>query len=62
VDAFRLLAEPFRPEGAKEARPGSSLIDTSFGVKERETIVVGTSKTTGSNEALVVLVTAVPAS
>ena len=62
VDAFRLLAETFRSEGAKEMRPGGVLIDTSFGVKEGETIVVGTSKTTGSNEALVVLVTAVPAS
>ena len=62
ADVFRLRAEPFRPEGAKETRPGASLIDTSFGVKERETIVVGTSKVAGSTEALVVLVTAVPAS
>ncbi len=64
VDAFRLRAEPFRPQGAgvMEARPGGPLIDTSFGVKEGETIVVGTSKTTGSNEAVVVLVTAVSAS
>lgn len=64
VDAFRLRAEPFKPQGAgvMEARPGGSLIDTSFGVKEGETIVVGTSKTTGSNEAVVVLVTAVTAS
>ena len=62
VDAFRLLAEPFKAPGSPEIRPGGSLIDTSFGVKEGETIVVGTSKTTGSNEAVVVLVTAVPAS
>ncbi len=64
VDAFRLRAEPFKPQGAgvMEARPGGPLIDTSFGVKEGETIVVGTSKTTGSNEAVVVLVTAVSAS
>jgi hypothetical protein len=62
VDVFRLRAEPFKPQGATETRPGGSLIDTSFGVKEGETIVVGTSKVTGSTEALVVLVTAVPAS
>jgi hypothetical protein len=63
VDAFRLRAEPFKPQGAgvMETRPGGPLIDTSFGVKEGETIVVGTSKTTGSTEALVVLVTAVTA-
>src|SRR3982750_3741119 len=62
VDVFRLKADPFKPQGTPELRPGGSLIDTSFGVKEGETIVVGTSKTTGSNEALVVLVTAVGAS
>jgi hypothetical protein len=61
TDVFRLRAEPFRPEGAKETRPGGSLIDTSFGLKEGETLVVGTSKVGGSNDALVVLVTAVPA-
>jgi hypothetical protein len=58
VDVFRLRAEPFKVPGTPETRPGGSLIDTSFGVKEGETIVVGTSKTTGSNEAIVVLVTA----
>lgn len=62
ADVFRLRAEPFKPQGSTETRPGGSLIDTSFGVKEGETIVVGTSKVTGSTEALVVLVTAVPAS
>jgi hypothetical protein len=62
ADVFRLKAEPFKPQGSTEMRPGGSLIDTSFGVKEGETIVVGTSKTTGSNEAIVVLVTAVSAS
>lgn len=61
TDVFRLKAEPFRLEGAKETRPGGSLIDTSFGLKEGETLVVGTSKVGGSNDALVVLVTAVPA-
>lgn len=61
ADVFRLKAEAFKIPGSPETRPGGSLIDTSFGVKEGETLVVGTSKTTGSNEALVVLVTAVPA-
>jgi hypothetical protein len=62
VDVFRLRVEPFKIPGTPEVRPGGSLIDTSFGVKEGETLVVGTSKTSGSNEAVVVLVTAVPAS
>lgn len=62
VDLFRLRSEPFRAEGAKETRPSGDLIDTSFGIKEGETIVVGTSKANGSSEAIVVLVTAVPAS
>ena len=52
---------PSGSQGAKETRPGGSLIDTSFGLKEGETLVVGTSKVGGSNDALVVLVTAVPA-
>lgn len=48
LDSFRLR------DGGKE------LISTSFGLKQGETIVVGTSKTTGGDEALVVLLTAVP--
>ena len=61
ADVFRLRAEPFKIPGTPEIRPGGDLIDTSFGVKEGETLVVGTSKATGSNEAIVVLVTAVKA-
>jgi len=38
------------------------LIDTTFSLKEGETIVVGTSKADGADGALVVLLTAVPAS
>lgn len=38
----------------------TTLIDTSFGLKEGETIVVGTSKVNGAEEALVLLLTAVP--
>lgn len=65
VDGFRLTAEPFQPpalaNGEKPApRPSRRLIDTSFGLKEGETIVVGTSKIDGGDEALVLLLTAVP--
>ena len=38
------------------------LIDTAFSLKEGETIVVGTSKADGADGALVMLLTAVPAS
>lgn len=62
IDVFRLRAEAFKPQGSTETRPGGSLIDTSFGVKEGETIVVGTSRVNGSNDALVVLLTTAPSS
>jgi hypothetical protein len=67
IDGFRLKAEPFTPTspgGVKETRntqPSRILIDTTFGIKTGETVVVGTSKVDGSDEALVVLLTAVPA-
>ena len=38
------------------------LIETTFSVKEGETIVVGSSKADGADGALVVLLTAVPTS
>ena len=65
VDGFSLRAEPFSPppaaSGEKQpARPARSLIETAFSLKEGETIVVGTSKIDGGDEALVVLLTAVP--
>jgi len=71
VDAFSLMEEPSAPKPpapeekkgeAATPRPSRSLIDTSFGLKEGETIVVGTSKVDGADEALVVLLTAVPSS
>jgi hypothetical protein len=71
VDAFSLMEEPSVPkppaadkkEGeAVTPRPSRALIDTSFSLKEGETIVVGTSKVDGADEALVVLLTAVPSS
>lgn len=69
VEIFRIDEEPGMPRPSAEAKPGEAalapraprdLIDTSFGLKEGETIVVGTSKLDGSDEALVVLLTAVP--
>ncbi len=71
VDMFSLVELPTTPrparpdtnEGAAVAPPAShatTLIDTSFGLKGGETIVVGTSKLNGSDEAIVVLLTAVP--
>ena len=66
VDAFQLAVEPYAtepegPDGKPEHHPGRELIDTTFGLKEGETLVVGTSKVDGVDEALVVLLTAVPA-
>jgi len=69
VDAFSLMAQPTTPkpssgdakEGSAPAPPAArDLIETSFGLKGGETIVVGTSKVDGADEALVVLLTAVP--
>jgi hypothetical protein len=69
VDYFNLNEEPGVPrpasEGSKETqgrapRAPRDLISTSFSLKKGETIVVGTSKLDGSDEALVVLLTAVP--
>jgi hypothetical protein len=68
IDGFRLKAEPFTPTspgGARETRntrPSRDLIQTTFGIKTGETVVVGTSRVENSDEALVVLLTAVPAS
>ncbi len=69
MDNFVLMVQhptPKPPTGdAKEipviAPPASqALIETSFSLKGGETIVVGTSKLNGSDEAIVVLLTAVP--
>ena len=43
-------------------RRPQELISTSFGMEEGETVVVGTSRLDGDQRALVVLLTAVPAS
>lgn len=59
VDGFR-LTERFPNEPTKQVRPPQELISTSFGLKVGETIVVGTSKVDGSDDALIVLLTAVP--
>ena len=49
-------------EGQPVAAPRAAqdLISTTFGLEKGETIVVGTSKVDGTDEALVVLLTAVP--
>jgi hypothetical protein len=69
VDFFNLGEEPGIPRAASEAsketqgrapRAPRDLISTSFSLKKGETIVVGTSKIDGTDEALVVLLTAVP--
>jgi hypothetical protein len=71
VDTFSLMEQlptpkPPAPETKAEEpvapKPARTLIDTSFGLKGGETIVVGTSKVDGADEALVVLLTAVPSS
>ena len=60
VDAFELEQEMVvqMKEGPKFG--GRDLINTTFSIKEGETIVVGTSKADGADGALVVLLTAVP--
>lgn len=69
VDFFDLKEEAATPkppskdqEGQPVAAPRAAqdLISTTFGLKKGETIVVGTSKVDGTDEALVVLLTAVP--
>jgi len=60
VEGFR-LTERFELVPAKLPRSAQELISTSFGLKVGETIVVGTSKVDGSDDALIVLLTALPA-
>ena len=69
VDFFNLSEERSTPRPASEAKKGDEgvapralrdQISTTFSLKKGETIVVGTSKIDGSDEALVVLLTAVP--
>ncbi len=73
IDGFRLRQEPGVPQPpapAKEGsgqpaaaltpRPARDLVSTSFGLKVGETIVVGSSKVDGAEDALVILLTAVP--
>ncbi|MEM7350579.1 MAG: hypothetical protein AAF657_07220 [Acidobacteriota bacterium] len=50
------------PTNAPLIRRQRSLISTSFGMQEGETVVVGTSRLEGDQRALVVLLTAVPTS
>jgi hypothetical protein len=69
LDRFELNEELLTPRPDSAAKKGEpavaphaprDLISTSFSLKKGETIVVGTSKIDGSEDALVVLLTAVP--
>lgn len=62
VEAFKLDQEMVVQMKEGPQYGGRRLIETSFSVKEGETIVVGTSKADGADGALVVLLTAVPGS
>jgi hypothetical protein len=65
VDAFRLREEGDSPAlvNAKGERRGPRmLLDTSFELAVGETIVVGTSRIDGADQALVILLTAAPES
>jgi hypothetical protein len=63
VDNFSLTEEP----GNNLQKPGGGtrgprrVLDTSFGLKSGQTIVIGTSKLDGGEESLVILLTSVPA-
>ena len=63
VDQFNLREVPCSPPGNsadKERRDQRDMISTSFSLKKGETIVVGTSKSIEGDEALVLLLTAMP--
>ena len=61
MEGFQLTEEGGRiPLATGGARDSRRVIDTSFGLKVGETIVVGTSRLDGGDEALIVLLTAVP--
>jgi hypothetical protein len=66
VEAFALDApavlpdDPGGAEGAKKRPRSQRLLATSFSMAVGETLVVGTSKLDGGDEALVVLLTAAP--
>jgi hypothetical protein len=69
LDRFDLSEEPLIQRSIQEPKKGEpgvaphaprDLISTSFSLKKGETIVVGTSKIDGTDDALVVLLTAVP--
>ena len=59
---FRLSRMPPQTEYGQymEGASAVEILETSFGMKPGETVVVGTSKLEGANRALVVLLTALP--
>jgi hypothetical protein len=61
IDQFQLREQSSLPKpGSTEMRSQRDLISTTFGLKQGETIVVGTSKSDEGDEALVLLLTAMP--
>jgi hypothetical protein len=60
IESFRLREEAALGKPGTPPRVQRDLISTSFGLKQGETIVVGTSKSEAGDEALVLLLTAVP--
>lgn len=63
VDAFSLAEEPGSriPLASGGTREPRKVLETSFGLKNGQTLVIGTSKLDGGEESLVFLLTAVPA-
>ena len=60
-DRFPLPPETPRKDGAPLApQPLRPLLETSFGMKAGETVVVGTAKLDGPSKALVVILSALP--
>jgi len=62
ISRFDLRDGSAATTGSRSPLLGRALISTSFGIEEGETVVVGTSRLEGDHRALVVLLTAVPAS
>jgi hypothetical protein len=61
MDVFQLSQERVVQMKDGPQYDNRPLLQTTFSLKEGETIVVGTSKADGADGALVVLLTAVPA-
>ena len=58
--SFDLIEVDKSQQGSRTPRAATSLISTSFGIEEGETVVVGASRLAGRDEALVALLTVLP--